>query len=53
MTRNKKGSFASESEYEKKRKANIEENKKLLASLGLGEDVGILGESLLGAKQKK
>ena len=51
-TGKKKGSFASGSEYEKKRQANIEENKKLLASLGLG-DVGMLGESLSKKKKKK
>lgn len=42
----------SESEYSKTRKANIEENKKLLASLGLGEGgVGLLEKSL--SRKKK
>jgi hypothetical protein len=53
VTGKKKGSSASESEYEQKRKANIEENKKLLSSLGLDKDVGILGKSLLKKEKKK
>ena len=45
---------AGPSEYSKMRKANIAENKKLLASLGLGEGaIGILGESLKKKKKKK
>lgn len=40
------------SEYLKRREANIAINKELLASLGLGKGVGILGESLLGNKKK-
>jgi hypothetical protein len=43
----------SESEYSKNRKANIEKNKKLLASLGLDGGVSILGESLSKKKKKK
>ena len=34
-----------ESDYSKNHQANIAMNKELLASLGLGEGVGILGES--------
>ena len=51
-TKKKKGFSASGSEYEKRQQANIEQNKKLLASLGLGEGVGILGESLSEKKKK-
>ena len=52
-TREKKGPSNRESEYEEKRRANIKENEKLLASLGLGEEVAKLGESLSKKKKKK
>jgi hypothetical protein len=52
-SREKKGHSVEESEYEKKRKANIEENKRLFASLGLADDVAKLGESLTKKKRKK
>jgi hypothetical protein len=42
-----------ESDYSKMRKANIEKNKILLAGLGLGKDVGILGESLARKNKNK
>jgi hypothetical protein len=48
-TRKKKGP----SEYEKTRNANIEANKILLASLGLGGGVGILGESSKKKRKNK
>lgn len=52
-TREKKGSSVGESEYEKKRRTNIEKNEKLLASLGLADDVAKLGKSLSKKGKKK
>ena len=50
-TREKQG--PTESEYSKNRRANIEKNNLLMASLGLdGGGVSILGESSLGKKKK-